>query len=87
MNSECPGVFNGEKYIMYYADVLTEVAFIIPTRRPSPSLEGVTESDGDAMDEEAREKLQLDLSSVHSTGSMNSNVSLRILYILSTSLV
>ncbi|XP_039256619.2 ral GTPase-activating protein subunit beta-like isoform X2 [Styela clava] len=75
LNTESPGIFNGDKYILYHADVLTETAFIIPTRQPvtfSPmTFDSVTEVDGDASDRKSimREKLQLDLASIHSSSS------------------
>lgn len=33
ISENCPGLYSGEKYIIYWADVAAEVAFIVPTAK------------------------------------------------------
>uniref|UniRef100_F6UKQ2 Rap-GAP domain-containing protein n=1 Tax=Ciona intestinalis TaxID=7719 RepID=F6UKQ2_CIOIN len=63
LNDHPPGVFNGDEYLLYYADCGTEVAFIVPRLPPG----GAVEVDG----EESRStvKLSLDLSTTASVTS------------------
>ncbi|XP_078491272.1 ral GTPase-activating protein subunit beta [Ciona intestinalis] len=69
LNDHPPGVFNGDEYLLYYADCGTEVAFIVPRLPPG----GAVEVDG----EESRPtmKLSLDLSATASVTSQESPTS------------
>lgn len=68
LNSQGPGMFNGDQYILYYADVTIEMAFIIPSSRhpPSPSMSDQFVMELDSKDKNGkrasiRSKLSLDL--------------------------
>ena len=55
-----PGVFNGKRYFLYYADAATEIAFIVPSLTQTTQLK-VERKEGSAKSND-RAQLTLDLS-------------------------
>nr|CAB3265419.1 ral GTPase-activating protein subunit beta [Phallusia mammillata] len=69
LNKDPPSAFNGEPYILYYADAMTEVAFVVPSPAPAtpthlPQIDEGFEVDGAVGNEQTKQELTLDLSAV-----------------------
>ncbi|CAK8674449.1 unnamed protein product [Clavelina lepadiformis] len=73
LNHQPAGVFNGEKYILYYADATTEVAFIVPSQQNvcKESAESSCSGGADLKEDESLNagKLTLDLNAAQTIGS------------------
>lgn len=70
MSKNGPGVFNGKKYILYYADASTEMAFVVPSFDQTDN-ESTNRVETDSAVENLSERLRpsLDLSNSNSSPS------------------